>query len=423
MANDDRDLRPTRHFLLTPVGSAGDVFPFVGVGHELRSRGHDVSLLAGEPFRGTVEEAGLEFRSTWTTDEFRRLTEQPGLWHPRRGLALVLGAVAERLRSTYAAVTELCRPGQTVLVGHTLALATRTFAEKHRAPAATLHLAPALIRSLDRMPALPPGRDLSRLPRPLKRALFWAVDRFLVDRHIVPELNRWRAELHLPPVTRPFDSWIHAPHLTVGLFPEWFAAPQADWPPQVRLTSFPLFDHASDSPLDPELERFLAGGTPPVVVTPGSANRQGSAFFRAAIEAVTSLGLRGIVLTRYRDQLPPTLPDSVLHVDWTPLSRLLPRSCAVMHHGGIGTSAQGLAAGIPQLVMPMGFDQPDNAVRLRRLSVADLVRPSRFTAGNVASSLARLLASSSTAAACRGCEDALAGNDGIAATCDLLESL
>ncbi|NIW76889.1 MAG: glycosyltransferase, partial [Gemmatimonadetes bacterium] len=98
--------------------------------------------------------------------------------------------------------------------------------------------------------------------------------------------------------------------------------------------------------------------------------------------------------------MPKPLPDSVLHIAWTSLARLLPRSLAVLHHGGIGTSARGLAAGIPQLVMPMGFDQPDNAVRLRRLNVAELIIPRHFSVRRVERVLEGLLSSPATAEAC-----------------------
>jgi len=95
------------------------------------------------------------------------------------------------------------------------------------------------------------------------------------------------------------------------------------------------------------------------------------------------------------------LPPHALHAAYAPFSRVLPRAAAVVHHGGIGTCAQGLAAGIPQLLMPMAFDQPDNAMRLRRLGVGDWVVPRRFTASRVARSLEQLLADETVAGACR----------------------
>ena len=105
------------------------------------------------------------------------------------------------------------------------------------------------------------------------------------------------------------------------------------------------------------------------------------------------------------------------------MSRLLPRCAAIVHHGGIGTSAQGLAAGIPQLTMPMGFDQPDNTLRLTRLGVGSFITPKQFTGRTTAEALRRLLESRRVAEACQRCEARIATGDGIAMTCDLLESL
>jgi rhamnosyltransferase subunit B len=76
---------------------------------------------------------------------------------------------------------------------------------------------------------------------------------------------------------------------------------------------------------------------------------------------------------------------------YIPFSQVFPRTAAVVHHGGIGTTGQGLAGGVPQLIMPMGFDQPDNAARLERLGVGAALYPRQFTGVNVAARLAALL--------------------------------
>ena len=409
------------HFVLTPVGSAGDVLPYLGIGRELVRRGHDVTLVTGEPFRASAQRAGLGFVASWSGEAFDALTHDPDLWHPLRGLRVVLGAVGASLRLTYAALSEVYEPGRSVLVGHTLAFATRTFEEKHGAAAVTVHLAPGALRSEHLMPAPPPGRDLSGAPRWLKRGLWWAADRIIIDRCIEPTLNAWRAELGLPPVRHVFKSWLHSPQAILGLFPDWFGPPQPDWPAHLRLTGFPLFDEDDGAPLEPGLEAFLAGGAPPVAFTPGSANRQAPGFFAAAIAATTALDGRALLLTRFPDQLPGELPASVHHCDWTPLSRILRRCSAIVHHGGIGTCAQALAAGIPQLVMPMAFDQPDNAVRLKRLGVGALLAPRAFSGRRVARALAGLLESTRVRAACQRYREAVQTDDGLAETCSLLE--
>ncbi len=98
-------------------------------------------------------------------------------------------------------------------------------------------------------------------------------------------------------------------------------------------------------------------------------------------------------MTRYPEQLPSALPPEIRHVAYVPFSQVLPRCKALVHHGGIGTVAQGLAAGVPQLVMAMSHDQPDNGYRLTRLGVGAYVYPKAFTAGRVADALARLTSS------------------------------
>jgi UDP:flavonoid glycosyltransferase YjiC (YdhE family) len=413
----------SRHFVLAPVGSAGDVHPFLGIGGELRRRGHQVTLLAGETFRGAAERAGFDFIANWSEDGFEKLTRHPDLWHPQRGLRVVLEAVSVMLAPTYAALEELYEPGRTVLVGHTLALPVRLFEEKHDARAATLHLAPSLLRSNHLVPAMPPARDISRAPLWFKRGLWWTVDHVLVDPQIKPALNAFRAELGLQPVRRVFDSWLHSPRTTIGLFPEWFGPPQPDWPPQIQLTGFPLFDDDDRAPDDPALESFLVDGEPPIVFTPGSANRQAPDFFRTAIAAADRIGRRALLLSRFPEQLPSQLPPTARHFSWVPLSRVLPRCAAIVHHGGVGTCAQGLAAGIPQLVMPMGFDQPDNALRLERLGVGTFLPPRRFTAKRVEVSLRGLLGSQRIVAACHHYREEIRARNGITLTCDALNRI
>ena len=95
------------------------------------------------------------------------------------------------------------------------------------------------------------------------------------------------------------------------------------------------------------------------------------------------------------------MPPSVRHFDYLPLSQLLPRCAAIVHHGGIGTTAQGFAAGIPQLMMPMAFDQPDNAARAERLGVARSISPRAFRPAAVARLLDQLIDRPETAASCQ----------------------
>jgi rhamnosyltransferase subunit B len=411
------------HFLLTPVGSSGDVHPFVGIGRALRTRGHDVTLVTAEQFRRISERAGLRFVATRSEADFERLTKHPDLWHSRRGLTLVLQSLAPVMRTDYRLIADAYEPGRTVLVSHTLAFAARVFEEVHAAPAATIHLAPTVFRSDYQQPSVTPGVDPSGLPVWVKRSLWWLVDRWLIDRLIAPELNRFRRELGLEPVSRVFKSWLHSPRRVIGLFPEWFASIQPDWPPQLRLTGFPLYDPADEQALSQDLESFLERGSPPIVFTPGSANRAAAPFFASALDATRRLGRRALFLTGYPEQLPATLGPDVWHEPYVPLSQIVPHCSAIVHHGGIGTCAQGLAAGVPQLTMPLGFDQPDNTTRLWRLGVARWVRPQQFSGQRVATELESLLGDSHVGERCRHWAQEIRRSDSLAETCAVLEAL
>jgi UDP:flavonoid glycosyltransferase YjiC (YdhE family) len=218
-------------------------------------------------------------------------------------------------------------------------------------------------------------------------------------------------------------NWWHSPHCILGLFPDWFAPPQADWPPNVHLTGFPLFDEAEHVELSGAVEQFLNAGTPPIVFTAGSAMRHGHDFFSAAADACVRLDKRGILLARFSEQIPTGLPTTVRHFDYVPFSLLLRRAAALVHHGGIGTTAQALAAGLPQLIMPLAHDQPDNAMRLKRLGVGESLTRGKFKGPAVAQRLRALLSDPDLPARCRVLADRINRDHALARSCEVIEGL
>ena len=135
------------------------------------------------------------------------------------------------------------------------------------------------------------------------------------------------------------------------------------------------------------------------------------------------MGRRAILLTEFTEQLPANLPEGVRHFPYVPFSALLPRCAALVHHGGIGTTAQALRAGIPQLVTPMIFDQPDNAARVKRLGVGDSISPKRYTPGLTAERLTLLTSSSGVQQNCRQVAARFREGDPTAETCRWIESM
>jgi UDP:flavonoid glycosyltransferase YjiC (YdhE family) len=106
-------------------------------------------------------------------------------------------------------------------------------------------------------------------------------------------------------------------------------------------------------------------------------------FFSDSIEACRLLGQRGILLTQHPEQLPAELPKGIQHFAYLPFSEVLPRALALVHHGGIGTTAHAIAAGIPQVIRPMAHDQPDTAARVEKLGIGASLVPKKFSAASL----------------------------------------
>ena len=411
--------------LVVAPGSAGDVHPNVGLALELQRRGHRVILMAAVIFAPLAQRVGLPFEGYGTEEEWREILRNPDLWHPLRAFPLVARHLMLPLvRPVYERIAQLqAEDPHLVVAGSGLVLGARIAQEKLGVPVATVHLQPSLIRSLQEPAVLGFPDILGWLPMSLRDPYLKLVDSILIDRLLCPEVNAFRAELSLPPVKRIFDRWIHSPQLVIGFFPEWYAPPQPDWPPHVHLTGFPRYDESDTREVPADLEAFLRGGEPPVVFTAGSANAQGGEFFRVSAEACRKGGWRGILLTQFPEQLPPNLPDTVRHFDYVPFSQVLPQAAAFVHHGGIGTTAQALAAGVPQLVVPMSHDQPDNATRVCRLGVGDMLRPKHYRIDAVLDRLSRLMGSNAVAENCRRRAAGLTTNTTLEETCKLIELL
>jgi rhamnosyltransferase subunit B len=408
------------HVILATVGTDGDVFPHLGLAAALRARGHRVTIAAPEPYRARVHDLGIEFCPLVTADEAARMLADPDLWHPFRSGVMMARWGGPLVPRQYEALAALARAPGSVLVANPGVLAARLVQEKLGTPTASLLLQPGLLPSATAPPEMPGGLTIpSWLPRPL-RALYWlAVDAAgyaLLGR----TLNRVRVPLGLPKVRRFFRWWL-SPELVIGLFPGWYAAPQPDWPPQLRLAGFGRFDGARGE-LPEDVRAFCVEGPPPVAFTLGTGMRHASGFFRTAVAACAALGARGLLLTKYSEVVPAYLPAGVCHCAFAPFRELLPLCGAVVHHGGIGTTAAALGAGCPQLVLPLAWDQPDNAARVARLGVGMTLGPRRRSRGHLARALARLLAPE-VAVRCREVARHAGGRDGLEVAADWVEEL
>jgi UDP:flavonoid glycosyltransferase YjiC (YdhE family) len=406
--------------LIMALGSLGDILPFTAIGAELRRRGHEVIFYGNDYFKHHVEEAGLQFQHTSPATEYEAFLSSPRSTDPREGMRAVASGVMGRVKDSHQIMAQDVLPGRTLVLASTFAFAPRLLQETHSVPCAVLHLAPAVLRSCYLAPRFSPLGHMSALPRFAKALLWRAMDRKFMDPLYTVPFNRIRAQLGLTPIARMFHHWLHAADATLCMTPEFFAARQPDWPASLHMTGFPFVDHGVNRPPSEDLIRFLDAGPAPVVVTAGTANAVSHAFYAVAIEACRVLGLRVVAVTADPRQLPTDLPDDVLHAHYAPFDALLPRAAAFIHHGGIGSVAQALRAGIPQLIQPMAFDQFDNASRVTLLNAGREILPRHFQVPRVAELLQMMQGDAIMAASCRRLSDALANQDGVSKACDIL---
>jgi UDP:flavonoid glycosyltransferase YjiC (YdhE family) len=377
------------HAILATVGTDGDVFPHIGLGRVLRTRGHRVTLAGPETYRARAVALGLEFCPLVTAEEVGRMFADPDLWHPLKSGLMMARWGMPMMSRQYEALAGLARERGAVLVANPGLLPARLVQEKLQVLLASLLLQPGMIQSCSAPPEMTGGLTIPAwLPHPLRRTYWLAVDAagyLLVAR----PLNRLGSGLGLPPVRRVFRWWL-SPDLVIGLFPPWYAEPQPDWPRQIRLAGFGRYDGAK-AELPDDVRAFCQAGPPPVALTLGTGMAHAARFFRDAAAACESVGVRGILLTKYPDLIPPSLPPAIRHCAFAPFRQLLPLCGAVAHHGGVGTTAAALEAGCPQLVLPLAWDQPDNAARVTRLGVGVALGPRQRGGGHMARALARLM--------------------------------
>jgi rhamnosyltransferase subunit B len=221
--------------------------------------------------------------------------------------------------------------------------------------------------------------------------VYWLGNRMVIDPVMQQVVGKYRRELRLPKIKNYFKEWIHSNELVLGLWPEWFAEPVPDWPKNTTLTGFPFFDSTTSTPLGGLSMEFIQAGPPPIVATFGSAMKFGQQLFQSTVDACLALNQRAILLTPFAEQVSEPLPPFIRRFDYLPLSKLLPYSAALIHHGGIGTTAQALRAGVPQIITPLAHDQFDNAHRVQSLGAGTTIPAAKVNAKRMTSAISQVL--------------------------------
>lgn len=357
----------------------------IAIGSALRGRGYDVVISIAEPYAALAQSCGLRAHVVVDNARFQTLLGDPHVWKPIRGVGRIVSWAANEFAPKHLQLIQDNHvAGNTVLVSHPLDFASRIFREFVDVPLTDIHLAPSMLRTFDDPPKMTSSRLEFRRPAWLVRLAYRMVDRIIIDPASAASINRLRRDVgskinagrEIVRVKRIMDQWWLSPDKILAMYPSWFAPAVRKSFDRVEHCGFPLRDNFTGDSIGGAKQDFksVAGKTVPlspgtIVFTSGTAHQHGQSFFRDAVDACQKLGRPGLLLSKHRENLPSDLPVSVTTSSYRPLSEVLPLASAIVHHGGVGTTSAAMAAGCPQIISPMAFDQFDNARHVERLGV------------------------------------------------------
>ena len=417
-----------RRIVLTTFGSLGDVYPYIALAREMQDRGHEAIIATSRHYRQKIESRDIGFRAVRPdgpdidaeSEIMRRIMDRR-----KGGQYLIRELLMPVLKESYEdllAATE----GADLLVSHVLTYTARLVAESKAIPWASTFLQPLGFFSACDPPVLPQLPFLLKLRflgPTFHRALFGIARRSC--RSWSEPWHDLRAQVGLPRTSEnPLFEGQYSPKLVLAMFSEQFARKQPDWPPQTIVSGFPFAGERDAARNSPDLDRFLAAGTPPVVFTLGSSGVADAGwFFQQSAAAVKLLGRRAVLIGKGAGQESASLPGGVVTFDYAPFSELFPRAAAVVHAGGVGTTALAMRAGRPMLVMPCAHDHFDSAARVTRLGIARTISRRRFNPTHVAAELRHLLHTSGYSQRASRIGEQVQRENGVDAACDALEKL
>jgi UDP:flavonoid glycosyltransferase YjiC (YdhE family) len=370
-----------RRVVLATFGSHGDLHPFLAMALCLRQHRITPVLAAADLYRDKVQAEGIEFRHMRPDpqDVMQRLgLSQSQLLrcvrrHPR---FLLREMLLPHLEQTYQDSLQALR-GADLVVTHSAAYGARLAAEKLGVPCLGIALQPLMFMSAFDPPLLGPLPAVSRCIYSL--GPFWTRKFLNLGKRIA---QRWaapiaelRRSIGLPPVSDPLFAGQFTGLGTIALYSSVLGELQPDMPPGTHITGFACYDreYGRPTPLSHSVINFLAEEPRPLIFTLGTAViHDADQFMEHSLAAVRTLRARAIFIldAEQRTRWSKCASRDIMITSYVPYSLLFPHGELIVHHGGIGTLAQALRAGRPQLVVPHLVDQPDNAQRVTRLGVA-----------------------------------------------------
>jgi UDP:flavonoid glycosyltransferase YjiC (YdhE family) len=374
-------------FAIGVHGTRGDIEPAAAVGLELVRRGHEVRVAVPPNLIAFAEAVGLTPALAYGVDSQKQLDADVfrNFWkfqNPRTALREGKAYVAQGWAEMSETLTSLADGADLILTGTTYQEVAANVAEYHRIPLAALHYFPNRINS-QVVPVPLPGRVLRS---------GWAVGEWLHWQTLKDAEDAQRRELGLPKATiRSVRRIVEGGALEIQAYDDaFFPGLAEEWEGKRPLVGSMTMALAADN--DNEVAAWSAAGKPPIYFGFGSMPVESPADAVATIEAVCAeLGERALISSGVWNLGDLPLADHVKLVGAVNHSAVFPLCRAVVHHGGAGTTAAGLRAGVPTVVLWVGADQPIWANQVKKLKVGTSQRFSRTTKDSLSQALRTIL--------------------------------
>ncbi len=408
---------------LLTLGTRGDTQPFIALGRTLKARGHDVVLGAPENFQSWIEGHGLSYRSIGV--DMQAFVQS---FEARRVMAGNVFALARMWRQTIVPLTrksldaiwETARDAD-VIVYHPKAVGSVDVGEA--TGAALFYAAPFPIFPTKAFPLFViPGTYGPWLNRLSYKLLLFSRLLFL------PTVNRWRKDMLGLGKTSPFGTAEIAkdrkPGQLCAVSPSVVPGYPADDSENISVTGYWFLDEGQDWHPDPALAAFLENGDPPVYIGFGSMTIGDPArLAQIILEGVRRAGVRAILATGWGAIGDMKVPESIHVIKGAPHHALFKHVAAVVHHGGAGTTAAGLRAGLPAFICPLTVDQPFWGRRVSSLGCGPKPQPlKRMSAERFAEGLMELTRTESYGVRAQELARAIAKEDGVARAAEIIET-
>jgi UDP:flavonoid glycosyltransferase YjiC (YdhE family) len=354
------------------AGSRGDIQPCVVLSRSLKQAGYRVCLAAPEDFASFVQKQGVDFyplhgdvQQIMASDTGRKFMET-GAAHPIKSIGAIRKMIAPVIIRMAKDAYNACRDANGLICLGVFSSFGQSIAAALGIPIVNLEPTPLLPTKAFPAPSWPIQRDLGRWHNYLSGVAMLQV----VWLWYRPFVNDFRRQLGLSAYT--FARFYHAFRSTpmLGAYSPSLISHPVDWSDNVHITGYFFLDTQTEWQPSSELQAFLDAGDPPVYIGFGSmAGRNPEQLTRLVLDALAKSGQRGLLLTGWGGLCPESVPDNVFVVDSAPHSWLFPRMAAVVHHGGAGTTAEGLRAGVPTVIVPFVLDQPFWGARVKALGL------------------------------------------------------